>query len=64
MDRMASKVALVVGGAKGIGLAVAQRLTADGATIIITGRAPDQVNAAVAQIGHGAHGIAAGAASP
>lgn len=64
MDRMPGKVALVVGGAKGIGLAVAQRLAAEGATVIITGRALDQVNAAVAQIGHGAQGIAADAASP
>lgn len=64
MDRMAGKVALVVGGAKGIRFAVARRLAAEGATVIITGRAPDQVNAAVAQIGHGAHGIAADAASP
>jgi NAD(P)-dependent dehydrogenase (short-subunit alcohol dehydrogenase family) len=39
MDRMAGKVALVVGGAKGIGLAVARRLAAEGATVIITGRA-------------------------
>lgn len=61
---MDGKVALVVGGAKGIGLAVAKRLAAEGAKVIITGRVPDQVSAAVAQIGDAAHGIAADAASP
>ncbi|WP_309734174.1 SDR family NAD(P)-dependent oxidoreductase [Pseudoxanthomonas sp. SORGH_AS_0997] len=46
---MANKVALVVGGAKGIGLAIATRLAAEGATVFITGRAQDQVEAAVSR---------------
>jgi NAD(P)-dependent dehydrogenase (short-subunit alcohol dehydrogenase family) len=64
MDRMSNKVALVVGGARGIGLAVARRLAAEGAAVFITGRAPDLLDAAVAQIGNGARGIVADAASP
>ncbi|MDQ0996154.1 NAD(P)-dependent dehydrogenase (short-subunit alcohol dehydrogenase family) [Phyllobacterium ifriqiyense] len=38
MDRMSNKVALVVGGAKGIGLAIAERLSAEGANVFITSR--------------------------
>lgn len=63
MNQMVNKVALVVGGAKGIGLAVAQRLAAEGATVCITGRAHDQVEAAIAAIGHEARGLVADASS-
>jgi NAD(P)-dependent dehydrogenase (short-subunit alcohol dehydrogenase family) len=63
MDRMTGKIALVVGGAKGIGLAVADRLAAEGARVFITGRDPDQVDAAVRRIGKGARGIVADAGS-
>ena len=38
MARMSNKVALVVGGAKGIGLAIAERLSAEGAKVFITSR--------------------------
>lgn len=64
MYRMAKKLALVVGGAKGIGLAVAKRLTVEGAAVIITGRAASEVDAAVEEIGYGATGLVADAASP
>lgn len=64
MNRMTNKIALVVGGAKGIGLAVAKRLAAEGASVFLTGRAADQVNAAVAGIGHGARGLVADAGAP
>ena len=63
MNRMANKVALVVGGAKGIGLATATRLAAEGATVFITGRAQDQVEAAVSVIGHDAQGLVADAST-
>lgn len=63
MNRMANKVALVVGGAKGIGLAIATRLAAEGATVFITGRARDQVEAAVSVIGHDAQGLVADASA-
>jgi NAD(P)-dependent dehydrogenase (short-subunit alcohol dehydrogenase family) len=62
MARMQDKVALVVGGAKGIGLAVAERLATEGAAVFLTGRRADEVEAAAARIGHGARGIVADAA--
>ncbi len=40
MARMVDKVALVVGGAKGIGLAVAERLAVEGASVSSPGGAP------------------------
>ncbi len=63
MNRMTNKVALVVGGAKGIGLAIATRLAAEGAKVFITGRARDQVESAVSVIGHDAQGLVADASA-
>lgn len=62
MARMQDKVALVVGGAKGIGLAVAERLAIEGAAVVLTGRNADEVEAAAARIGRGARGLVADAA--
>lgn len=64
MDQMAGKVALVIGGARGIGLAVAGRIAAEGATVFITGRSREQVEAGVAAIGPSARGIVADASVP
>lgn len=64
MDRMAGKVALVVGGAKGIGLAISQRLVAEGATVFLTGRRDAEVESAAASIGRGAIGLVADASVP
>lgn len=64
MARMKNKIALVVGGAKGIGLATAERLAAEGATVFLTGRNDDEVQAAAARIGHGAQALVADAAAP
>lgn len=64
MHQMAGKVALVVGGARGIGLAVAARIAAEGAEVFITGRSRDQVDAAVATLGDRARGIVADASAP
>ncbi|WJH38462.1 SDR family oxidoreductase (plasmid) [Aliirhizobium terrae] len=64
MARMHNKVALVVGGAKGIGLAIAERLASEGATVFITSRRASDAERAALNIGKGAVGIAADASSP
>ncbi|MBE7219573.1 MAG: SDR family NAD(P)-dependent oxidoreductase, partial [Caulobacteraceae bacterium] len=61
MTAMSGKVALVVGGAKGIGLATAERLAAEGATVFLTGRSAGEVEAAAAKIERGARGLVADA---
>ena len=63
MASMTDKVALVVGGARGIGLATAVRLAREGAIVFITGRRAEEVDAAVATIGHDARGLVADAGS-
>ncbi len=45
MARVENKTALVIGGAKGIGLAIAERLAIEGATVFLTGRRADEVEA-------------------
>jgi NAD(P)-dependent dehydrogenase (short-subunit alcohol dehydrogenase family) len=62
MDRMAGKVAVVVGGAKGIGLATARALAEEGAVVLLTGRRRHEVIAAAEGIGPSAQGIEADAA--
>lgn len=64
MARMNNKVALVVGGAKGIGLAIAERLSAEGANVFITSRRGEDAEQAAKGIGNGAVGITADASSP
>lgn len=64
MARVENKIALVVGGAKGIGLAIAERLANEGATVFLTGRRAGEVEAAAQRIGRGAQGIVADASVP
>jgi len=64
MARIDNKIALVVGGAKGIGLAIAQRLSAEGATVFLTGRRAGEVEAAARKVGRSARGLVADASSP
>jgi NAD(P)-dependent dehydrogenase (short-subunit alcohol dehydrogenase family) len=49
--RLAGRVAIVTGASRGIGLAVARRLVADGARVLITGRRPEPLADAVAELG-------------
>lgn len=64
MGRMSNKIALVLGGARGIGLAIAERLAAEGAVVFLTGRQADDVEKAARTIARGARGIVADAAVP
>jgi len=56
MGQLDDKTALVTGASSGIGLAIARRFAAEGATVYLTGRRKDALDAAVAQVG--ARGIA------
>jgi NAD(P)-dependent dehydrogenase (short-subunit alcohol dehydrogenase family) len=53
-----SKVAVITGGATGIGLATAKRFVAEGAYVFITGRRKAELEAAVKEIGDHAAGVA------
>jgi NAD(P)-dependent dehydrogenase (short-subunit alcohol dehydrogenase family) len=49
--RFEGQVAVVTGASRGIGLAIARRLHAEGARVLITARKPDGLEAAVKEIG-------------
>jgi NAD(P)-dependent dehydrogenase (short-subunit alcohol dehydrogenase family) len=49
--RLKNKVAVVTGGSSGIGLATAQNLKAEGASVAICGRSQDALNVAQEQLG-------------
>jgi NAD(P)-dependent dehydrogenase (short-subunit alcohol dehydrogenase family) len=53
------KVVIVTGGTSGIGLAIAQELSSQGAKIVITGRSQDRLNDAVKTLGGSAEGVQA-----
>lgn len=53
-----NQVALVTGGSRGIGFAIAEILARSGAKVVITGRRQDALDAAVAEIGPNAVGVA------
>lgn len=61
--RLEGKVAVVTGASRGIGLAIAERLVAEGASVCITARKQEALNEAVVALGGPDHAIAvAGAA--
>jgi NAD(P)-dependent dehydrogenase (short-subunit alcohol dehydrogenase family) len=60
MTRLTDKVALVIGGASGIGLAISERFAAEGADVYLTGRRKHDLDQALEDIGE-AHAIVADA---
>ncbi|WP_040688208.1 SDR family oxidoreductase [Nocardia vinacea] len=58
MGRFDGKTAIVTGASRGIGLAIAQRLVADGARVCVTARKKDALDAVVAELGGPEHAIA------
>lgn len=56
-ERLQGRVALVTGGAGGIGLAVCRRLQAEGARIVVGDIGEERVLAAAASLGEGALGV-------
>lgn len=58
MDRFAGRTAIVTGASRGIGLGIAQRLVAEGATVVITARKQDALDAAVAALGGASKALA------
>jgi NAD(P)-dependent dehydrogenase (short-subunit alcohol dehydrogenase family) len=56
-DRFNNKVVVVTGGTSGIGLATAKAFAAEGASVFITGRRKDALDAAVKSIGGRVTGV-------
>ncbi|MFH9422468.1 SDR family oxidoreductase [Streptomyces sp. NPDC017529] len=55
---------IVTGATRGLGLATARELVADGANVVLTGRTEDSARTAAASLGDRAHGVAADNADP
>lgn len=55
--RFAGRTAIVTGASRGIGLAIAERLVAEGAKVVITGRKQEALAASVAALGGAEHAI-------
>ena len=53
------RTAIVTGGSRGIGLAIAQRLAVAGANVVLTSRKQESADAAAEQVGGRAIGVAA-----
>ncbi len=56
---LTGRTAIITGGSRGIGLATAQRLAGAGANVVLTSRKQDSAEAAAAQVGPDAVGVAA-----
>ena len=56
---LTGRTAIITGASRGIGLAIAQRLAADGANVVLTARKQESADAAAKQVGERAIGVAA-----
>ncbi|GHH95757.1 SDR family oxidoreductase [Streptomyces capillispiralis] len=57
MAKLSGKVAVITGATSGLALATAKLFVAEGAHVVITGRRQEQLDAAVAAIGHEVTGV-------
>ncbi len=62
--RFAHTVTIVTGSSRGIGLAIAARLVAEGGRVVLTGRRREPLEAAAAQLGPAATAVAGAADDP
>ena len=58
MAGLDGRTAIITGASRGIGLAIAQRLVADGARVVITGRTQETLDEAVETLGGRKHALA------
>jgi len=56
--RLKDRIAVVTGGARGIGAAIGARYAAEGATVVVADRDQEGAGATAEQIGHGAYAVA------
>ena len=56
---LTGRTAIITGASRGIGLAIAQRLAADGANVVLTARKQESADAAAEQVNGSAIGVAA-----
>lgn len=56
-ERLTGRTAIVTGASRGIGFAVAQRLVAEGARVVITARKPEPLAEAVTRLGGPEHAL-------
>jgi NAD(P)-dependent dehydrogenase (short-subunit alcohol dehydrogenase family) len=56
---LSGRTAIITGASRGIGLAIAQQLAAAGANVVLTSRKQESADAAAAQVGDNAIGVAA-----
>ena len=61
---LSDRTYVVTGGSRGLGLATAQALVADGAHVVVSSRSQESVDRAVASLGERATGVAADLADP